>query len=69
MRTRILIKVQTKILKWVAFGLAAISVLPVIIQGMFSNEFICLSIICTTLTLSYHAYLHWLIRILVIPEN
>jgi hypothetical protein len=67
MRTRILIKLQTKILKWIAVVLAVISVLPVIAQGMFSNEFIRLSIICTTLALSYHAYLHWLVRILVSP--
>ena len=65
MRTRVLVKTQTLVLKWVAVTLMVISVVPVIAQGMFSNEFIRLCIICTTVTLSYHAYLHWFVRILV----
>jgi len=69
LRTRILVKLQTKTLKWISFLLAVISVIPVIAHGMFSNEFIRLSIISATLALSYHAYLHWLVRILVSPTN
>jgi len=67
LRTRILVKLQTKTLKWIAFTLAVISVIPVIAHGTFSNEFIRLSIISATLSLSYHAYLHWLVRALVSP--
>ena len=50
-------------MKWIAILLFLIGMVPVIAHGRFENEFLRLSILIITYSLTYFAYLHWLVRI------
>jgi hypothetical protein len=63
-RTRQLIKAQTKWLKQIAVALLLL-IIPVIAFGTFSNEFVRILILLTCYAYTYYAELHWIVRMLV----
>ena len=64
-RTRQIVKSLTTWLKIIAILLCFLSLVPVIVFGSFSNEFIRVAILATTFAYTYWANLHWIVRILV----
>jgi hypothetical protein len=51
------------LLKGIAISLFFISVIPIIIYGDFSNEFLRITILMSAIAFTFYADLHWLIRI------
>jgi hypothetical protein len=52
-------------LRIIALSLCLLSLVPVIVFGSFSNEFVRIAILATTFGYTYWASLHWIVRILV----
>ena len=63
-RTRTLIKAQTTWLKNISIALFLL-LIPVIVFGKFSNEFVRILILCTCYAYTYYSELHWVIRVIV----
>lgn len=63
-RTRIIIKKQSIWLKNISVSLILL-LIPVIVFGSYSNEFVRILIVCTCYAFTYYAELHWFIRVLV----
>lgn len=64
-RTRILVKLQSKWLRVIALILVLVSLLPVIVHQRFNNEFVRLMILTTAIAFTYWSELHWILRIIV----
>ena len=64
-RTRQIVKALTSWLQRSAIALCFLSLVPVIVFGSFSNEFVRIAILATTFGYTYWAHLHWIVRILV----
>ena len=54
---------QRNLLKGIAVFLFFFSIVPVMVYGDFDNEFIRLSIMLASISFTYWADLHWLIRL------
>jgi hypothetical protein len=65
LRTRTIVKLLTQWLRIIAIALCLLSLVPVIVFGSFSNEFVRVAILATTLGYTYWASLHWIVRLLV----
>jgi hypothetical protein len=59
------VKRLTQWLRIIAITLCLLSLVPVIVFGSFSNEFVRVAILATTFGYTYWASLHWIVRILV----
>ena len=65
LRTRTIVKRLAQWLRIIALALCLLSLVPVIVFGSFSNEFVRIAILATTFGYTYWASLHWIVRILV----
>ena len=65
LRTRTIVKRLSQWLRIIALTLCLLSLVPVIVFGSFSNEFVRIAILATTFGYTYWASLHWIVRILV----
>jgi len=52
-------------MKGMAIFMFFISVVLIVAHGKFDNEFLRISILCASISFTYYAYLHWLVRIIV----
>jgi len=65
LRTRTLVKRLAQWLRIISLALVLLSIVPVIVFGSFSNEFVRIAILATCFGYTYWASLHWIVRILV----
>lgn len=69
LRTRTIVKKLSQWLRICAIALCLLSLVPVIVFGSFSNEFVRIAILATTFGYTYWAHLHWIVRILVSSQS